>query len=338
MLQNNRIAPATKKTRSTQLKAFDEFADLMNIVQLPPSPEEVTRWASWLMLTKCTRESSLRQYLSALKVHFNQLNMWVPAPREYGPLGAVVDGAKRCFPGPIRRSLPITVPILHNLINTRPPPQADDRQKLVLQILKDCMLILFFSMLRSSSLFPPTAGEADGERNLVWERVRFTEFGAVITVTLSKTSQFGQKAHRVVLKQKPGSVFCPVAALHRLREMRGLPAHTLRDHVFQLPTPGGGWAVLTKTTVNKWFKGRIKAMGLPDDRYMLHAFRHGAIALALSEEPNIAMVKLQSNHLSESVWVYSQVDVNRRLSVASKMVDALDDFLPGDEAEDDRDL
>ena len=310
----------------------------MHIDRLPPSPEEVTRWASWLMLTKCTRESSLRQYLSALKVHFNQLDMWIPAPREYGPLGAVVDGAKRCFPGPIRRSLPITVPILHNLVNTRPPPRADPRQRLVLQILKDCMIILFFSMLRSSSLFPPTAGEADRERNLTWERVKFTEFGAVITVTLSKTSQYGQKAHRVVLQQKPDSVFCPVAALRRLREMRGLPAHTLRDHVFQLPTPGGGWAILTKSTVNKWFKGRIRAMGLPDERYMLHAFRHGAIALALSEEPNIAMIKLQSNHLSESVWVYSQVDVSRRLSVASKMVDALDRFLPGDEVDDDQDM
>ena len=70
---------------------------------------------------------------------------------------------------------------------------------------------------------------------------------------------------------------------------------------------------------------------------MLHAFRHGAIALALSEEPNIAMIKLQSNHLSESVWVYSQVEASRRLSVASKMIDALDRFLP-DEAEDDHDL
>ena len=330
MLQKNRIAPATRRTRSTQLRAFDEFADLMDITVLPPTPEEVTRWASWLMLTKCTRESSLRQYLSALKVHFNQLDMWIPAPREYGPLGAVVDGAKRCFPGPIRRSLPVTVPILYNLVNTRPPPRADARQQLVLQILKDCVLILFFSMLRSSSLFPPTAGEADSERNLTWERVRFTEFGAVITVTLSKTSQYGQKAHRVVLQEKPGSIFCPVAALHRLREMRGLPAHTLRDHVFQLPVMGGGWSVLTKPTVNRWFKGRIKAMGLPEDRYMLHAFRHGAIALALAEEPNIAMIKLQSNHLSESVWVYSQVDVSRRLSVASKMVDALDGFLPDD--------
>ena len=304
------------------MKAFDEFCLQMSITSFPPSPDEVTSWASWLMLTKCTRETSLRQYLAGLKTHFNQLNMWVPSPREYGPLGAVVD---------VRRSLPVSIPILHNLVATRPPPQADDRQRLVLQILKDASIILFFSMLRSSSLFPPTAGEADRERNLTWERVRFTDFGAVISVSLAKTSQYRQKMHRVVLREKPQSVFCPVAALRRLQEMRGLPAHTLRDHVFQLPVPGGGWSILTKQTVSSWFKGRIRAMGLDDERYMLHAFRHGAIALALAEEPNIAMIKLQSDHLSDSVWTYSQVDVNRRLSVASKMLDALDGFLPADD-------
>ena len=69
-------------------------------------------------------------------------------------------------------------------------------------------------------------------------------------------------------------------------------------------------------------------MGLPADRYLLHGCRHGAISLALAEEPNINLIKIQSDHLSEAVWSYAQVDVNRRLSVASKMVDALDNFIP----------
>ena len=324
----NRLAPATVRTRSAQLRAYDEFALDMNITAVPPSPDEVTSFASWLMLKKCTRETSLRQYLSALKTHFNQLNMWVPAPREYGPLGAVVDGAKRLFPGPIKRSLPISVPILHNLVLSQPPVLADPRQRLLLQILKDSVILLFFTMLRSSSLFPASLAEADPLRNLSWERVKFTEFGAVIFVLYSKTNQYHQRVHRVVLKEKPGSVFCPVQALRRLRDMRGLPAHSLRDHVFQMPTKTGGWTLLTKPTVNKWFKGRISAMGLSAERYMLHGFRHGAVSLALVAEPNINLVKIQSDHLSDAIWSYAQVAVDKRLTVASRMVDALDDFNP----------
>ena len=225
----------------------------------------------------------------------------------------------------------MSVPILYNLVMSRPPPAAGPRQRLLLQILKDTALLLFFTMLRSSSLFPPSLSEADPLRNLSWERVRFTDFGAVIFVMHSKTNQFQQRVHRIVLKEKRGSIFCPVQALHRLRDMRNLPVHTLRDHVFQIPTSAGGWTLLTKPTVNTWFRGRIEAMGLDPRRYLLHGFRHGAISLALVEEPNINMIKIQSDHLSESVWSYAQVDVNRRLSVASKMVDALDNYDPDED-------
>ena len=328
VLQSNRLAPATVRTRSAQLRAWDEFSQSMDVTAVPPSPDEVTSYASWLMLTKCSRETSLRQYLSALKTHFNQQNLWIPSPREYGPLGAVVDGAKRLFPGAIRRSLPVSVPLLHNLVSSPPPPGADPRRKLLLQILKDTVTLLFFTMLRASSLFPASLAEADPLRNLSWDRVKFTEFGAVIFVLYSKTNQFHQRVHRVVLKEKTGSIFCPVQAMKRLRDMRGVPAHLLHDHVFQIPTRAGGWSLLTKPTVNKWFRGRIEAMGLPRDRYLLHGFRHGAVSLALVEEPNLNMVKIQSDHLSDSVWSYAQVDVNRRLSVASKMVDALDNYRP----------
>ena len=72
-------------------------------------------------------------------------------------------------------------------------------------------------------------------------------------------------------------------------------------------------------------------MGLDPRRYLLHGFRHGAISLALVEDPNINMIKIQSDHLSESVWSYAQVDANRRLSVASKMVDALDNYDPDED-------
>ena len=76
--------------------------------------------------------------------------------------------------------------------------------------------------------------------------------------------------------------------------------------------------------MERWFSGRVAAMGLDPDRYLLHGFRHGGIALALSVEPNLALVKLQSAHLSDAIWVYSQVDPRRRLAVADAMVAAVE--------------
>lgn len=326
VLQSNRHAPATVRTRSAQLRAYDQFVGELGIVAFPPTPEDVKLFAAWLMLNKCTRETSLRQYLSALKTHFALLNLWVPAPREYGPLAAVVEGSKRMFPGPIRRSLPVTVAILRNLVFSRPPAAANARLRTVLQVLVDAMIILFFSMLRSSSLFPPSASEADPARNLVWERVRFSTNGAVISVVLAKTNQFCNRVHQVALAEKVGSPFCPVAALRRLRALR--PEAAGNEHVFQLPTSNGGWRLLVKTEVNVWFKSRIAEMGLDPEKYMLHGHRHGAVALALASEPNLALVKLQSDHLSDSIWTYAQVELSKRQSVAAVMLDAVDLFVP----------
>lgn len=305
------------------MRAFDEFRLQLGGVGDPPSCDDMRLFASWLMLTRCGKASSLRQYLSAVKTHYNALGMWVPAPSEFGPLAAVVEGSKRLFPGPIRRSRPVSVEILRNLVRTRPPAAAGWAERTTLQVLKDGALLLFFSLLRSSSLFPPTVAEADADRNLVWERVRFIDGGVVISTVLSKTIQHRQTVHQVSLKERPGSQFCPVAALRRLRALKG-GAPAPRDHVFQVPTGAGGWRLLLKRDMERWFSGRVAAMGLDPDRYLLHGFRHGGIALALSVEPNLALVKLQSAHLSDAIWVYSQVDPRRRLAVADAMVAAVE--------------
>ena len=140
----------------------------------------------------------------------------------------------------------------------------------------------------------------------------------------SKTEQFMRKVHEIALVEKPGSPYCPVAALRRLRDMKGVGAALEDDHVFMIPDGSGGWKNMVKYNFEKWFKGRMGQMTERPEAYFLHGFRHGSIALALAVEQNVTMVKLQSNHLSDCIWVYSQVDMARRKVVAGAMVDALD--------------
>ena len=196
---------------------------------------------------------------------------------------------------------------------------------MILRVLKDTSLLLYFSMLRSSSLFPPWAAAADSDRNLIWERVQFTREGAIISVILAKTQQFKRCVHEVVLKEKQGSAYCPVAALRRLKNMKGRPVSP-KEHVFQIPagrSAADPWRILVKSDFHKWFKHRIAQMSLDPEKYMIHAFRHGAVSLAISEEPNLALVKLASDHASEAIWAYAQVDAARRQSVSAAMLEAV---------------
>ena len=298
----------------------------MGVESFPPSPPEVRLYAAWLLLSRCRKESSLRQYLSAIRVYGKNMTppAFIPAPSDYGPLQAVVEGARRLFPGPVKRSLPVTTKILRNLVHTRPPPGASWKARTTLQVYIDTAILLYFSMLRSSSLFPPFPAALDKERQLVWKRVRWVPGGAVISVVKSKTEQFYRKTHQISLVERPNSVFCPVQALRRLRDMRGVGVAKEDDSVFMIPDDAGGWKILVKYNFESWFKSRMAQMSPNPDAYFLHAFRHGSIALALAVEQNVTLVKLQSNHLSDCIFVYSQVDVDRRKVVTSAMLDALD--------------
>ena len=126
------------------------------------------------------------------------------------------------------------------------------------------------------------------------------------------------------MHEKIGSPVCPVSALRRLQSMSGPDPPNPAQHVFRLPlgqSADGPWRNMTKLDLNPWFKKRISDMGLDPDRYMLHGFRHGAVSLALCEEPNINLVKVHSDHTSNSIWAYAQIDVSRRVSVAAAMLE-----------------
>ena len=298
VLQRANHAESTKKTRKSQLRAYTEFTGEMGIAHFPPTAEEVVLYASWLMFTKCSKADSLLQYLSALRTYCSSKGAWIPSPSEYGPLRCLVNGTRRLFPGPTRRSKPVTPTILTGLVLSRPPEAASWRQSVTLQVFRDCSLLLFFTMLRSSNLFPPHPAAASPVRNLTWDKVRLVPGGVVITVLLSKTEQFREKVHEISLTAKPGSIFCPVAALFRLRDIRGPGVAAPTDHVLMLPQAGISWRPLVKYEYLEWFRGRVRAMGFNPDDYLLHGFRHGGISWGLLNQTNVTLVQLQSGHMS----------------------------------------
>ena len=306
------------------MRAYWEFAGEMGLEHFPPTPEEVVLYSSWLMFTKCSRTSSLLQYLSALRVYCSSQNLWVPSPTEFGPLRSLVEGSRRLFPGPTRRSSPVTAKVLASLINTRPPRRASWRQLVTLQVMKDTCLILWFTMLRSSNVFPAFPAATDPVRQLTWEKIRLVPGGVVITIILSKTEQFREKVHEISLVSKPNSPFCPVAALRRLHVIRGPGVARPADLVLQLPQADGAWRPLVKYEFSRWFHLKIAKMGLDPACFLLHGFRHGSIAWALLHQKNVTLVQLQSGHISDCIFVYSQIEPERRQSVASAMLDALD--------------
>ena len=306
------------------MKAYFRFAEEMAITEFPPTPDEVRLYAVWLMLSVCSRADSLRQYLAALRVFASRRGQWVPSPTEYGPLLSVVRGSARLFAGPTRRSEAVSPAILRNLLLSQPPPDPSPAQRVTLQVLKDAALLLFLTMLRGSNVFPPHPAAVDPVRNLTWDKVRRVPDGVIITIVLSKTVQYRERLHEIHLVSAPGSLFCPVAALDRLFAMRG--GHALpQDLVLQLPSEDGTWTPLVKYQFLAWFRGRLADMGLDPAAFSVHGFRHGSIQLAILHQGNMTLIRLHSNHLSDAIMCYANIDPAKRSAVSSAMVAALDD-------------
>jgi hypothetical protein len=92
------------------------------------------------------------------------------------------------------------------------------------------------------------------------------------------------------------------------------------DLVIQVPDGRGSFRPLVKYEFCRWFKHRVAMMGLDQTRFHIHGFRHGSLATALLHEPNITLVRLSSNHLSDAIFVYSNIAPEKRFQVTRTML------------------
>ena len=215
--------------------------------------------------------------------------------------------------------------MLHNLISTQIHHESWSIQAF-LTTMKSLSVILFFSLLRSSSLIPPYPAALDPKRQLIWKNVRrLGSKGVILPVLLEKNNQFQERIHHVALAAKPGSPFCPVQALDNLLLLRNGEKCEQDDLVFQLPLGRGAWRPLVRYEFNAWFSKRVREMGLDPKQYLIHGFKHGGINLALRLEPNLQMVKVTTNHLSDAIFSYSHLPPQDRFQVSEKMVDFMTD-------------
>ena len=303
------------------------FCVKYRIPALPLSGDQLVHFSCWLVASgRIKKHGSLLQYLSAASTHHKKLGLWCPTPSQYGPLLYTVKGIRRDLACPTKSSNPITIPILTNLLTTS-HSNLFGLSRTLLIAMKSLTSVLFFSMLRSSSLIPPYPGALDPVRQLTWGRVQRCTAGAVLTVTLDKTIQFKERIHQVTLAARPESIFCPVNALDTMAKMKGYKNCKDDELVFQVPDGYGGWRPLVKYNYKAWLDHRFDEMGVNKNTHSIHGLRHGALNFAILCEPNIHLIKVSSNHLSDAIFCYSKIPAISRFQVSEKMMGNLPSVL-----------
>ena len=128
-----------------------------------------------------------------------------------------------------------------------------------------CAITLAFRALLRKSHFTVSV------HNLRWKDLSIYPDHLILVLPTSKTDQFSDHPHRVVLNSSIGSPLCPAFWLTELSRVNN-PLES--DFIFRLPGPSG----LQPLTYN-WFNTRLKslasAVGLPDTGISCHSLRHG---------------------------------------------------------------
>jgi hypothetical protein len=346
VLQQNAWATRTHASLRSEAKAWHQYCELANINPFPTDGFQLTLYATWLILSgRLKSADSVRQYVSAVSSLHREIGLSCPTPSQFGPLTQVIQGFRRLAQRPKKKSLPITPPILLNLLLAKPSHPLFGAASQTIQIFTHFSLILYLSMLRSANLVPASRTDIDWDAILLWKNVRIIQGGVVLNITKSKVNQFSGRVHQIPLAASADARLCPVACLTSLAEMYG-PTSCLPDSpVFRVPsgrgltggpaaTPAGpavdpaspGWIPMIKGDYLPYFKSRLGGMGLNPALYSMHGMRHGSIQQLLLVEANGALCRVTSDHSSDAIMAYSTVPPSARLHIAAKVGRSIEDL------------
>ena len=324
-VQRHAWAPNTIKAIASEWKAFKEFCRLANIFWLPIEAWVLCYFAMWLVTSgRVKSRDSLAQYVSAVRTVHKVLEFPdIPTPSQYGPLDMILKGVRRLAMHKTKKSLPVTPPILKNLLTSSVPSHFATDVHTTVHVFKQLSLIYYLTMLRSSNLIPQSVNKVDLQMVLCWENIKplrnNISNGIVITVKKSKNNQFGAREHYVPLAAASNPLLCPVKAILSLVDIYGKKSCSGPVPVFKIPDRTGKFVPVTRTKYDLWFKARLSHMGLNSSFYTLHAFRHGGIQETMLAEANYALCRLTSDHSSDAIMEYSFIPPERRLGISEKV-------------------
>ena len=173
-VQQHAWAPNTIKAIASEWKAFKTFCLLANVHWLPIEPWVLCYFAMWLVSSgRVKSRDSLAQYVSAVRTVHRFLEFPdIPTPSQYGPLDLILKGVRRLAMHRVKKSLPVTPPILKNLLTSTIPSHYAPSVHTTVHVFKQLSLLYYLTMLRSSNLIPQSAGSVDYDMVLCWGNIK----------------------------------------------------------------------------------------------------------------------------------------------------------------------
>ena len=137
------------------------------------------------------------------------------------------------------------------------------------RVMWSCIALGFRALLRKSNIVPDSSSHPSGHY-LRRGALHFTEWGMEVSISSSKTIQYGQKVHKIPVTSAPGSPLCAATLIRALYEE--LPVQDPMSPAFQLRR-GAELVPLTYSRLLRFLKKLMTASGLDPERAGMHSLR-----------------------------------------------------------------
>ena len=172
-----------------------------------------------------------------------------------------------------------------------------------------CIVTSFRSLLRKSNLVPDN-DRLDGHF-LRRGAVEFYSWGMMLSISSSKTIQYGQRVHLVPVTYTPGSPLCAATLLWRHFSENpahgGSPAFLLRAGKLTIP--------LTYSVLLKYLKKLIASVGVPTHRAGVHSLRRAGAAFLHQSGIPLEDIRQTGDWSSLAALLYLAKPISARIAL-----------------------
>ena len=182
-------------------------------------------------------------------------------------------------------------------------------------------LVAFFSFLRNFNLVVKNMRSVSSVKVLCCSHLILNENTAFLRILATKTIQFAQRSLNIPLPVIPGSILCPVAALHTHLKLNQVPASAPLFSV--LASDSESVQAITYPQFSRFLARSLQAIGADPSEFSPHSFRRGGATFAFDCGLPAELIKLQGDWRSDAYLVYLEMTDHQKRTAVNAMAHAL---------------
>jgi integrase len=182
------------------------------------------------------------------------------------------------------------------------------------------LLICFFGLLRISAVSTVSKTHWDAEKILCRQDLDICSNGCTLKLRRSKTNQFKERTHCVVLPFIRDSPLCPTSAL---LEFLGQAGHVPQDYPLLTRCCAGQLEPLSQGVVRHRLSSLLSSIGLPAGEYGTHSLRRGGATWLLSCGVPLHVIKVMGDWRSNCVFKYLKPGSHERFNILTDITKEL---------------